>query len=195
VAMVFLADLNRPGEVPEVKSPIAGDPGPGANVEALAAEDKPPDSNTEADASNADQPDSAKPAEVATAPAKEKQKSTSGSGANDGVFGPSELEMEELKRLEKELGKDFQFRVKDGKLVTEGVIVDSNGVLIKPSRPGESGIRIPLSPEEFDQMTPAQKRKLRNALEQRRRAEERARQIESAKPVPAPPEPPPSNKP
>lgn len=108
------------------------------------------------------------------------------------VVSPSSEKLKELKALEKELGADFEFKMKDGKIFSENLIIDEDGVMVRPARPGEKAVRIPDTEEEFRSLTPAQKRQIRDALEMQRRAADRIRRIETAKPVPPPP-PPPAN--
>lgn len=112
---------------------------------------------------------------------------------------PPGMDPEELKELEKELGAEFDFTVKNGKIFTEGAIVDKDGVVLQPLRPGQAPIRIPISREELQGMTPAQRRKLRNALEQRRIAEEQVKEqmkrLGTPVPVSPPPPPPPKDNP
>lgn len=112
---------------------------------------------------------------------------------------PPGFDPAELKELEKELGTKFDFSVQGGKLVTDTVVVDDKGVLLKPVRPGQAPIRLPISREQLDGMTPAQRRRLRNALEQRKIAEENLKEemkkAGSLPPPPAPPKPEPKPSP
>ncbi len=193
IAMVYFADIATPGNIPEVKSPISNQSNKIRNPDDSPAGTETAD--TIMDSSSADDTAIAesegKASDAKTAAARDKPGTAVDTRANKGVAVPSEFDLRELKRLEKELGKDFQFKMKDGKIVTDSVIVDNDGVLLKPMKPGEPGVRIPISREEFDLLTPEQRKKLRIALEMRRNAEERAKRIESARPVPPVPEAPP----
>lgn len=109
------------------------------------------------------------------------------------AVGPSTRDLEELKALEKELGTDMEWSFKDGKVFSESLIIDERGIVVRPVKPGQTPVRIPSTEEELKNLTPAQKRRIRNALEQRRLADERLRRMTIPKPVPPPPTPPPAN--
>ena len=200
IAVLFIAagggigyyiDLLGTEDVPEVKPPVVTESKEGSGV--AAVETRTGDSEVvPADPAAEASPETAAKAPDTHAAADPKTPGKNGQDAAV-VYGPDQAEMEALKNLEKEFGKDFEFRMKNGKLITESVVVDDKGVLLKPLRPGEAPVRIPMNREELDAMSPSQRRNLRRALEIRRQEEERIKQIDAAKPVPKPPEPPPSD--
>jgi len=186
----YYIDLLGTEEIPEIKSPVATEAKSGSGVSSVESTPE----ETEIPVADPSAEPSAET--VAKAPnAHTTDPKSSGKNGQDTavVYGPDQAEMEALKNLEKEFGKDFEFRMKNGKLITESVVVDDKGVLLKPLRPGEAPVRIPMTREELDAMSPAQRRNLRRALEIRRQEEERIKRIEAAKPLPKPPEPPPSD--
>lgn len=192
-AIAYYVDLVGEGDIPEVKPPVMKESVPPAEGKGIsdAAADVVKSARDE-NVSPSGSPDAGSTAPAATTAV---QKRTDHSTQADfPVPGPDKEQLEALKNLEKEFGKDFEFRVKNGKLVTEGVVFDEKGVLLKPIKPGDKPVRIPLTREELDSMTPAQRRNLRQALELRRKAEEKARRIEATTQVdqvPKVPEPPP----
>ncbi len=124
-------------------------------------------------------------------------KPSTGSGADKqesrtttAVVMPEDIDIEEFKKLEKELGRDFEFQFKNGKLVGNGVELDGKHILVKPTRPGQPPIRIPLDRDDLKALTPLQRRRLRDAIEMERKASERLRQSENGMVPPPPPSPP-----
>ncbi|REJ77976.1 MAG: serine/threonine protein kinase [Acidobacteria bacterium] len=102
------------------------------------------------------------------------------------IYGPSEKDLEELRRLEKELGTEFEFKMKDGKIYSEDLVIDDKGVMIRPIRPGQRGVRLPTTREELRRMTPEQRKKLRDAMEMRRLAERNIPKVDPPKPPKTP---------
>lgn len=106
---------------------------------------------------------------------------------------PTKKELEQLKAMEKELGTDFNFTVKEGKIFSDNFVIDDEGVMIRPLKPGEPPVRLPGSREEFRKLSPEDRKKLRDAIEMRRRFDQR-QQKTRVLPV-QPPPPPPSPQP
>ncbi|MCO6510840.1 MAG: protein kinase [Aridibacter famidurans] len=193
VAFVYYGNWTGPARPAEAALPsanVSNEPADGEQGRAAAADP--------ANAGRTDVPDQTAESapETASAPASPRApQATSGSGGNSTTVavGPSAKELEELKALERELGTDMEWRFKDGKIFSESLIIDESGIVVRPVKPGQTPVRIPSTEEELRNLSPAQKRRIRNALEQRRLADERIRRMTVPKPVPPPPTPPPAN--
>lgn len=192
VAFLYYSDLTgaaRPAEAALPDRDNSVEPSEGAQGNALAEN---PSETSVANVGNQEPPAPETPSETAATRARQSSADT-GRGTSTVAVGPSSQELEELKALEKELGTDFEFRFKDGKMFSESLIIDEKGILVRPVKPGQAPVRIPANEEELRNLTPAQRRRIRNALEMRRLADERIRKMSTPKPVPPPPTPPPAN--
>lgn len=192
LSFVYYADWTgaaRPAEVAFPAANASGEPSEGALGNSRTG--NPSDTAAAKMANEAvPVPDTSSEAAASRAP----QASTENRRGTSAVaVGPSSRELEELKALEKELGADFEFRFKDGKIFSESLIIDESGILVRPVKPGQAPVRIPATEEELRNLTPAERRRIRNALEMRRQADERIRRMSVTKPVPPPPTPPPAN--
>lgn len=192
VALVYYGDTGLAGStestVPEVKAP---------EQKAVADGELPGNSQSDSPVTEEGKETAAAPEGPQTAPqattgkASEKGIGT-GSRKTATVVFPEGFDPEQFKLLEKELGEDFEFTVRDKASPGERVVFDEKGILIRPNQPGAAPIRVPLSRENLKQMSPAQRRELRKALELQRQASENLKRLEVEKVSPVkPPSPPP----
>ncbi len=191
-ALVYYGDTGFAGSpdstVPEVKAP-----------EQKAAVDiqVPGESNSESPIAEETTETAAAAEETQSAPQETTAKAPSkgigtGSKKTATVVFPEGFDPEQFKLLEKELGEDFEFTVRDKARPGERVVFDEKGILIRPNQPGVAPIRVPLDRENLKQLTPAQRRDLRKALDLQRRANEDMKRLELEKVSPAKPPPPPA---